>query len=55
MQEEAESVLTEVFGPDFLAGREVRVLQSEYSMAHLDARYKTLRGVVSQGPRHRVD
>ena len=50
MQEEAESVLTEVFGPDFLAGSEVRVLQGEYSMAHLDAWYKTLSDVIWKVP-----
>ena len=50
MQEDAENVLTEVFGPDFLAGREVRVLEGEYSMAHLDAWYKTMMAVVSQVP-----
>ena len=50
MQEEAESVLTEVFGPDFLAGSEVRVLQGEYSMAHLDAWYRTLSDVIWKVP-----
>ena len=50
MQEEAESVLTEVFGPDFLESSEVEVLVGEYSMAHLDAWYKTLSGVIWQVP-----
>ena len=50
MEERAESVLTEVYGPDFFAGREVRVLEGEYSMAHLNAWYKTLRDVVWQVP-----
>ena len=50
MQEVAESVLTEVYGPDFLAGREVRVLKGEYSMDHLDAWYKTLSSVIGQVP-----
>ena len=48
MQEEAERALTEEFGPDFLAGREVRVLKGEYSMDHLDAWYRTLSRVVWQ-------
>ena len=50
MQERAESVLTEVFGPDLLAGREVRVLEGKYSMTHLDAWYRTLRRVIRQVP-----
>ncbi len=50
MQEVAESVLTEVFGADFLAGREVRVLEGEYSMAHLDGWYTTSSGVIWQVP-----
>ena len=50
MQEEAESALTEEFGPDFLAGREIRVLEGDYSMDHLDAWYRTLMGVISQVP-----
>ena len=37
MKAEAERALTEEFGPDFLAGREVRVLEGDYSMDHLDA------------------
>ena len=48
MQEEAERALTEEFGPDFLAGREVQVLKGEYSMDHLDAWYRTLSGAISQ-------
>ena len=35
MLEEAERVLTEEFGTDFLEGSEVQVLEGEYSMAHL--------------------
>ena len=50
MQEEAERALTEEFGPDFLAGREVRVLEGDYSMDHLDAWYRTISGVISQVP-----
>ena len=50
MQERAETVLTEVFGSDFLAGNEVRVLEGEYSMDHLDAWYKIMMSVVSQVP-----
>ena len=50
MQEEAERALTEEFGPDFLAGREVQVLKGEYSMDHLDAWYRTLSGAISQVP-----
>ena len=50
VQEDAESVLTEVFGPDFLEGREIRVLEGEYSMAHLDAWSKTLGDVIWQVP-----
>ena len=36
MQETAETVLTEVLGPDFLVGKEVDVLEGEYRMAHLE-------------------
>ena len=50
MQEEAERALTEEFGPDFLAGREVQVLKGEYSMDHLDAWYRTLSGAIFQVP-----
>ena len=50
MQEEAERALNEEFGPDFLSGREVRVLKGEYSMDHLDAWYRTLSGAISQVP-----
>ena len=50
MQEEAERALTEEFGPDFLAGREVRVLEGDYSMDPLDAWYRTISGVISQVP-----
>ena len=50
MQEEAERALTEEFGPEFLAGREVQVLKGEYSMDHLDAWYRTLSGAISQVP-----
>ena len=50
MQEEAEQALTEEFGPDFLAGREVQVLKGEYSMDHLDAWYRALLGAISQVP-----
>ena len=50
MQEDAERALTEEFGPDFLGGSEVRVLEGDYSMDHLDAWYKTLGGVISQVP-----
>ena len=50
MQKDAEIVLTEVYGPDFLAGREVQVLEGEYSMAHLNAWYRALRDVVWQVP-----
>ena len=50
MKAEAERALTEEFGPDFLAGREVRVLEGDYSMDHLDAWYRTLSGAVSQVP-----
>ena len=48
IQEDAETVLTEVYGPDFLADREVRVIEGEYSMAHLNAWYRALRDVVWQ-------
>ena len=50
LKEEAERGLTEEFGPDFLAGREVRVLKGDYSMDHLDAWYRTLSGAISQVP-----
>ena len=45
-----ERGLTEEFGPDFLAGREVQVLKGDYSMDHLDAWYRTLSGAISQVP-----
>ena len=50
MKAEAERALTEEFGPDFLAGREVRVLEGDYSMDHLDAWHRTLSGAISQVP-----
>ena len=50
MKAEAERALTEEFGPDFLAGREVRVLEGGYSMDHLDAWHRTLSGAISQVP-----
>ena len=50
MQEEAEHALTEDFGPDFLEGREVRVLEGEYSMDHLAAWYESLKDVAWQVP-----
>ena len=50
LREEAERALTEEFGSDFLAGREVRVLEGDYSMDHLDAWYRTISGVISQVP-----
>ena len=50
MQEEAENILTEVFGPDFLAGRQVQVLEGQYSIDHLDAWYKTMMDVIWQVP-----
>ena len=50
MQEEAERALTEEFGPDFLEGREVRVLEGEYSMDHLAAWYESVKNVAWQVP-----
>lgn len=50
MQELAESVLTEEFGDDLLAGREVQVLEGEYSMSHLNAWYQDLGEVIWQVP-----
>ena len=50
MKAEAERALTEEFGPDFLAGREVRVLEGDYSMDHLDAWHRTLSGAIYQVP-----
>ena len=50
VKEDAERVLGEVLGPDFLAGREVQVLDGEYRMAHLEAWYRTLSVVVWQFP-----
>ena len=50
LKEEAERALTEEFGSDFLAGREVRVLEGDYSMDHLDAWYRTIVSVASQVP-----
>lgn len=48
LQEEAERVLTEVLGPEFLAGSEIRVLEGEYTMAHLDKWYYRMRGISRQ-------
>ena len=50
LKEEAERALTEEYGYDFLAGREVRVLEGDYSMDHLDAWYRTIVSVASQVP-----
>ena len=50
LKEEAERALEEEFGSDFLAGREVRVLEGDYSMDHLNAWYRTLSGTISQVP-----
>ena len=50
LKEEAERALTEEFGSDFLAGREVRVLEGDYSMDHLDTWYRTIVSVASQVP-----
>ena len=46
LKEEAERALTEEFGSDFLAGREVRVLEGDYSMVYLDAWHKALSDVM---------
>ena len=48
--EEAKRVLTEEFGADFLEGSEVRVLEGDYSMAHLAAWYGDLRNVIFEDP-----
>ena len=50
MQEKAESVLADVLGPDLLENREVRVLQGDYGMTHLDAWYRKLGDVIWQVP-----
>lgn len=50
VQEDAERVVGEVLGPDFLAGRKVQVLQGEYRMVHLKAWYSALGDVVWQVP-----
>ncbi len=50
MQERAERVLADVFGSDLLENREVRVLQGDYSMTHLDAWYRKLGDVIWQVP-----
>ena len=50
MLEEAERVLTEEFGADFLEGNEVEVLEGEYSMAHLARWYRALNNVIGQVP-----
>ena len=49
-QEVAEAVLTDAFGSDLLEGREVRVLEGEYSMIHLEAWYQTLMGAEHRVP-----
>ena len=46
--EEAKRVLTEEFGADFLDGREVQVLEGDYSMAHLARWYRALNNVIGQ-------
>ena len=50
MQEEAERALTKEFGPDFFKGREVQVLEGEYSMDHLAAWYESVKDVAWQVP-----
>ena len=50
MLEEAERVLTEEFGADFLEGSEVRVLEGDYSMAHLADWNRALNEVIWQVP-----
>ena len=50
MLEEAERVLSEEFGADFLEGNEVEVLEGEYSMAHLARWYRALNNVIGQVP-----
>ena len=50
MQEDAERVVGEVLGPDFLAGRKLQVLQGEYRTSHLEAWYSALIDVVWQDP-----
>ena len=50
VQEDAERVVSEVLGPEFLAGRKVQVLQGEYRTAHLEAWYSALIDVVWQDP-----
>ncbi len=50
LKEEAERALTEEFGSDFLAGREVRVLEGDYSMDHLASWYESVKDVVWQVP-----
>ena len=50
MQDEAECALTEEFGPDFLEGREVRVLEGEYSVDHPAAWYQSAQDVARQVP-----
>ena len=49
-REVAEAVLTDAFGSDLLEGREVRVLEGEYSMPHLEAWYQTLMGAEHRVP-----
>ncbi len=48
MQELAEIVLTEILGPELLAGRNVRVLEGDYSMVHLDEWYEALGRAIPQ-------
>ena len=48
--EEAKRVLTEEFGADFLEGSEVRVLEGDYSMAHLADWNRALNEVIWQVP-----
>ncbi len=42
LQEDAERVLKEEFGPDFFEGWEVEVLPGDYSMDQLDAWYRSM-------------
>ena len=48
--EEAKRVLTEEFGADFLEGSEVRILEGDYSMAHLADWNRALNEVIWQVP-----
>ena len=46
MQEDAERALTEVFGPDFLAGREVEIIEGDYIKSHVAEWHESVGGAM---------